>query len=63
MLEQNYNLDKVNDAISFVTIKIFARTELGRHQFHVLLGFVTIKIFARTEQKHVKTIVDFVLLP
>ena len=34
---------------SFVTIKIFARTELPVGKDGLLLGFVTIKIFARTE--------------
>ena len=34
---------------SFVTIKIFARTELLKSDKIVLVSFVTIKIFARTE--------------
>ena len=34
---------------SFVTIKIFARTELLFYRCQVKDGFVTIKIFARTE--------------
>ena len=35
---------------SFVTIKIFARTELYGVKCGIPFGFVTIKIFARTER-------------
>ncbi len=34
---------------SFVTIKIFARTELSQRAQYETIRFVTIKIFARTE--------------
>ena len=36
---------------SFVTIRIFARTELHFIYTPYILGFVTIRIFARTELK------------
>ena len=43
-------MSEIKDRISFVTIKIFARTELISAQSTDNYCFVTIKIFARTEQ-------------
>ena len=51
MLEQNEKQQELANICSFVTIKIFARTEQLRCRMDVHNSFVTIKIFARTEQK------------
>ena len=49
---------------SFVTIKIFARTERKRQELATALGFVTIKIFARTElgNLHLMDVYHFVTI-
>ena len=44
---------------SFVTIRIFARTELDIVVVYVLTCFVTIRIFARTEQSSFWTLTFF----
>ena len=49
MLEQNEKQQELANICSFVTIKIFARTEQLRCRMDVHNSFVTIKIFARTE--------------
>ena len=41
-------------AVSFVTIRIFARTELARLKSEKHQGFVTIRIFAGTDLKNEK---------
>ena len=50
MLEQNESDVLLASIDGFVTIKIFARTELKKPKQYNLFSFVTIKIFARTEQ-------------
>ena len=43
--------------VSFVTIRIFARTELMNKPVDVLYGFVTIRIFARTEHSIIEMLI------
>ena len=50
MLEQNDNVISAYVHMGFVTIRIFARTELFLELDIFLESFVTIRIFARTEQ-------------
>ena len=53
MLEQNFKNWKCERCDCFVTIRIFARTELCASIYDIQPSFVTIRIFARTEQKQV----------
>ena len=46
-------VELIVSAKCFVTIRIFARTELTHLKRDVPCCFVTIRIFARTEQKYV----------
>ena len=55
MLEQNEDSNKDELENSFVTIRIFARTEPKGYKAWEVDGFVTIRIFARTEHEQILT--------